>query len=246
MEEFLFDLALRRSSSPAAFASQQENHDRALSDPVRQAANRGWQIFPISPLARLKGNPDLLIGEATNVVARLEELAAEYPLCGWRVAVGPSSLCILELDGPQGRGSFSALSQEQGECLTLQARRGDTTLAFFRHPKGLVLRKSAKKLATGVRMLGPGDSGAIPPSFGSFYVNPWADVEAVPCWLRELAFETPDTPPRNAVPMPATSPRQASCRLLTPFERPHRGIRKRYPISGQAGSRKGYRISCRR
>ena len=245
VEEFFADLE-RRQSSPSARLTF-NHHDRSpVPDAVRQAANRGWQIFPVSLLAKATGRPDLLIGEATSDLSRLEELATEYPGCDWRIAVGPSSLCILQLDGQLGRNAFAALSQVQGECLTLQAQRGDLSWAFFRWPKGLVLRSSAKNLASGVSMLGKGDSCVIPPSGGCVYLNPWAEIEAVPCWLRELAFETPDTPPRRVVPVPASLPRPAPCRSRAPFEKSDCGTEKGYPISGHAGWRGGYRISRRR
>lgn len=48
--------------------------------------------------------------DVTSEVSRLEEFAAEYPTCRWRVAQGPSSLCALELEGQAGRESFTALA----------------------------------------------------------------------------------------------------------------------------------------
>jgi hypothetical protein len=36
---------------------------------VREAANRGWRIFPVTQLAKLTGNPDLLMGDATCEVS---------------------------------------------------------------------------------------------------------------------------------------------------------------------------------
>jgi hypothetical protein len=63
-----------------------------------------------------------------------------------------------------------------GECLTtLQAHHGDTAWAFFRWPKGLVLRATAKKLALGVSVLADVDSCVLVP-----FSNPWAETEAVP------------------------------------------------------------------
>jgi hypothetical protein len=207
---------------------------------VHEAANRCWLVFPVPELAQLAGNPDLLIGVASSDIPRLEELAAEYyPLCGWRIAVGPS-LCILQLDGQQGKDSFAALVEDQGECLTLQAGRRDTALAFFRQPKGVVLRASARKLAPGMRILACGDSCVI----GSF-CNPWAEVEAVPDWLRDLAFESPDTPAGKAAPLPAVLHRPAPCRSRVQFDDPQRGVREGYSVWGHAGKRGGFRI-CRR
>lgn len=233
----------RLSSPSAAFTSSTNHRPSILPEEVRQAANLGWRIFPVSPLAKLMGNPDLLIGEATCDVYRLEELAAEYPSCGWRVAVGPSSLCVLQIAGPEGRNSLASLSSDQGECLTLQARRGDTAAwAYFRSPKGQQLRASAKNLAPGVRILAGGDSCPIPPSGGCVYVNPWEDVQAVPGWLKELAFETPDGPSGKTAPVPASSPRPAPCRPGKFFPKPHRNVRNGYPVGGHAASRGGYPV----
>lgn len=213
------------------------NRHPALPDEVREAANRGWRIFPVPEVAKLTGNPDLLIDSATSEISSLEEVAAEhYPLWGFRAAVGPSSLCILQLDGPQGKNAFAALVQDQEECLTLQAVRGDIALAFFRQPKNLVLRASARKLAAGVMVLADGDSCPLLP-----FANPWAEVEALPYIVRELAFGTPGNPPGKAAPVLAPSPRPVPCRLAAHFAEPQRGARKGYPVCGG-----GYRIYRRR
>lgn len=243
LEEFFSQLPDPRS---AAFTSLECTHDSLLPDEVRQAANRGLRIFPAGQVAKLTGNSDLLIGEATCDISRLEELTvAAYPLCEWRIAIGPSSLCVLHLDGPVGRNSFAALIQEHGEDLsTLQAHRGDTAWAFFRWPKGLVLRATAKRLAPGVRVLAGMDSCILVP-----FSNPWAETEAVPSWLQELAFEAPDNSPGKAAPMPpAPSPRPIPCRRPAPhFVKPRRDRQKGYPICGQAAWRRGgFRIPQRR
>jgi hypothetical protein len=210
---------------------------------VREAAARGLKLFPVSQLAKLT-NPDSLIAEATSDIFRLEELAdAAQPLWGYRLAVGPSGLCIWRVDGPMSRGSLSALVPDLDECLTLQARCGDAILALFKWPQGLVLRSSSRRLVTGVRILGDGDSCIIPPSGGCVWLNPWAEIEDLPYSLRDLAFETPDTPGGKAVTVPALSRRPTPCRSRAQFENPQRGVRKGYPICGQAGWRGGYRIS---
>lgn len=236
IEEFL---TRRESPHSPAFTFRPNVRRSPLSEEVRQSANRGWHIFPATQLAKLTSNPDLLIGEATCDISRLEELAAEYKPIGWRIAIGPSALCVLQLLGNEGRSSFAVLIQDHGECLTtLQAHVGGTAAwAFFRWPGGLALRNSAKRLATGVRVLGDGDSCVLPQTF----TNPWADVEAVPCWLRELAFETPDTPPGKAAPVPAFSPRPACCRSRAQFPKHPQDASKGYPVW-----RGAYRISSRR
>jgi hypothetical protein len=243
IEIYLSERSRHRNLQYAVSTSRDNISQLTLPEEVRQAANRGWQIFPVSPLAKFSGNPDLLIAEATSQVFRLEEFAAEYPTCRWRVALGSSSLCALDLEGQAARNSFTALAGDQGECLTLQARCGDEALAFFQLPKGSVLRASAKKLAPGLRILG--ESCFIPPSSGYVWVNPWADVEAVPYSLRELAFEPPDIPRGCAVPLPQSLTRRAFCRSTTNAAKPRRSEWKGYRVCRQSGSGQGFRISRR-
>jgi hypothetical protein len=239
LEEFLSQHPISRS---AAFTSHQCQHHSDLHDVVRQAACLGLKVFPVSPLAKLTGNPNLLIGEASFEISCLDELVAAHgPCCEWRVAVDPS-LCILRIDGEVGRDSVAALSQyDQEECLTLRACRGNTMWVFFRRPKGFALRASAKSLAPGVSVLIDGDSCPLPASSESA-----SDISAVPYWLRELAFEAPDNPPGKAALAPVSTPCPASCRPTTHFLKPHRGVQKGYPTCGQAGWRGGYRIARRR
>lgn len=94
-----------------------------------------------------------------------------------------------------GRASLAALSRNEEDTLTLQAFRGDTTWAFSQRPRGLKIRSGAKILAVGVTFLAGADSCPIPPSRGCTWKNPWAEVEAVPAWLRTLVFEGPDDSP---------------------------------------------------
>ena len=226
----------------AAFASSRYNRHSILSEDVRQAANRGLRVFPVSLFAKLQGTPHLFIGAATSDISSLEELAvAAFPVHEWRVALGPSSLCVLQFDGEAARKSLAALVPDLDECFTLQAHRGHMTwVAFFRWPEGLVLRASAKKLAPGVRILGQGDSCIIPPSGGYVWLSSGAEIEAVPYPLRELAFEAPDSSPGRAMSAPKPSSRPVPCRPISRFPHPKQGLRKGYPDCGQAGYRAEY------
>ncbi len=244
LEKFFSQLS---NSPSAAFRSRQYTRPSALPEEIRQAAARGLKLFPVSLPAKLTGCPNLLICEATCDLSRLEELSVTaQPLWGYRVAVGPSGLCVWHVGGPVGRASFASLVPDLDECFTLQVRRGDSAWAFYRWPKGLVLRTSARKLASGVSIIGESDSCIVPPSGGAVWENLCAEIEALPHSLRELAFETMDTPPGCLAPSPTPSPRLLPCRSVAHFEKPHRGTRKSYPIHGQAGCREGYRISRRR
>jgi hypothetical protein len=244
LEEF-FNEHNKRDFRGLALTSAKRKPVFELHLELRQAANRGLEVFPIPEIAKLAGQQDRLIGEATSEISRLEALAAEYRFCGWRVALGPSKLCALRIDRTLGRNSLAALSQDEDDSSTLRAQSGDTVWAYFRYPVGLTLRFSAKKLAAGVSFLASNESCPVPPSRGSRWLNPWADIEAVPYWLRELAFESPNTPPGEAIPMRTPSPRPAPCRSAQRFEKQHRCVRNGYPNFNQGGGRRGFRPSRR-
>ena len=196
-EVFLSEL--NRSSRGAVLTSTGMKPLSSLHPAVRQVANRGLAVYPVPELAKLTGQSDFLIGEATSDISRLEELAAEHPGSIWHAAVGPSRLCLVRLDGIKGRVWFAAKNEDQTGCRTLSMTRGDFVWAIFHWPAGLALRASAKALATGVEILTDGDSFPIPTSGGSAWTDPWAEIEAVPNWLREIAFEPRDCPPGKAV-----------------------------------------------
>jgi hypothetical protein len=244
LEEF-FNEHNKRAFRDLALTSAKHQSLFKLHPELRQAANRGLEIFPVPEIAKLAGQPDLLIGEATSDVSRLEELATEYPFCSWRVALGPSGLCVLRIDGALGGASLAALSLDEDDSLTLRAERGDTVWAFFRLPKDLKLRSSTQELVPGVSVLADDDNCPIPPSGGSKWLNPWAEIEAVPDWLRQLAFESPNSPPGKAIPVRTPFPRPAPCRSSQRFEKQHRRVQNGYPNFNQGGGTRGFRPSRR-
>lgn len=242
LEDFFRERNPRSWRGPTV-ASAQRKPLSGLYPEVRAAANRGLQVFPVSDYARVSRQPNLLIAEASCDIARLEEMAAEYRT--WRIAIGPSGLCVLRTDGPVGRSSLASLIEDQGDCSTLIARRAETTWAFFHWPTGMALRAEARKLRPGVSVLGDGESCPIGPSDDCVWVNPWAEIEAVPNWLLELAFEPLSPPPGRALPLPARSNRTRPCRSNSQPANPNCGTRKGYAMRDQAGFRSGYGM-CRR
>ena len=238
LEKFLSQSSNRPS---AAFNCCHRNQE--FLEEVHDLARRGLKLFPVSVAAKLNGCPDRLIADATDNISLLDELsAAAQPLWGYRLAIGPSDVCILILNGAIGRASFAALVPDLDECHTLQARCGDTVYAFFRQPTGMKRIASRRKLVRGVTLLGDGESSIVPP-FGAVWVDASAEIEALPYALRELlASEDPDSSPRLAMPAPKPCSRPAPCRQKTPFEKPHRGMRKGFPTCNQGGWKSGYRI----
>ena len=239
-------------SRPSGSYSGALNSRHCNQDPLgdaRELARCGLKLFPVSLLAKLAGDPDRWVADATDDVSLLEELsAAAQPLWGYRVALGPSGLCVLVLDGAVGRTSLAALVPDLDGCLTLQARRGDAVYAFFRQPMGARVIDSARKLALGVSILGHDTGFDLPPAGGAVWLNPGAEIEALPYALRELlAAEDPDGPSGRAMPTPKPSPRPVPCRPPARFPQPKQDLRKGYPVCGQAGWRRGgFRISSRR
>ena len=239
LEQFL---SRPSGSFSAAFNSRHCNH--GLSDEVRELAHRGLKLFPVSLAAKLAGDPDRLIADATDDILLLEELsAAAQPLWGHRLALGLSGLCVLILDGALGRASFAALVPDLDDCFTLQARRGDAVFACFRQPAGMERIASARKLAPGVSLLGDGAGFDVPPTGGA-WMNPGAEIEALPYPLRELlASNSPDNLPGRAMPAPKPSPGPAPCWSTVYFPRHDKAPRGGHPVCGRRG---GYRISRRR
>jgi hypothetical protein len=219
-----------------------------LFEQVRELIYQGLKVFPVGLAAKLDGDPDRLIAGATDDVHLLEELStATLPLWGYRLALGPSGLCVLVLDGAVGRASFAALVPDLDGCLTLQARRGDAVYAFFRQPAGARVIGSARKLALGVSIFGHDAGFDLPPTGGAVWVNPGAEIETLPYALRELlASDPPDVPPGRAIPVSKPSFRPVPCRPAVRFPQPNQvGLRKGHPVCNQAGWRRGgYRI-CR-
>jgi hypothetical protein len=228
----------RHPSSPSS-----EAFTVHLPDEVREAMNRGLHVFPVSLPAKLNGQADRLIGEATCDAFRLEELAASpaaHPVCEFRIAIGPSRLCVVQLDGHAGRKQFAAVLDGADECHTLQARRGDLVYAFFLQPAGMKVMGSAK-LAPGVSILG--ESCIVPPFGGTAWINPGAEIEALPNTLRDLlAVENPDNFPGRAMPAPKPSIRPIPCRPPARFPQPNLAPRKGHPNCNQARWNGGYRI----
>jgi hypothetical protein len=233
-------------SFSGAFRSRHFNPD--LSDVLRELACRGLKLFPVSLPAKLAGDPDRLIVDATDDISLLEELsAAEQPLWGYRLALGPSGLCVLILDGTVGRASLTALVPDLEECLTLQARCGDKAYVFFRQPAGMKRILSAKHLAPGVSILRDGESCIVPPFGGAVWIDSCAEIEELPYALRELlASESLDNPPGRAIPAPKPSPRPDPCRSKVRLPQPRHGLQKGHPACNQAPWRGGYRIYCQR
>jgi len=192
--------------------------NQSLSDEVRDLARLGLKIFPVSLAAKLDGCPDRLIAQASDDLTLIEELSATArPIWGFRVALRPSGLCMMVLDGPAGRSSLARCVPDLEECFTLRGRRGDAAFAFFWKTESTQQIASALKLAPGVRIRCDGASLDLPPSGGAVWVNPGADIEVLPYSLRKLLeSELPESSSGRRMLIAETS---SSCRSYTSADR---------------------------
>ena len=244
-EEFLSELC--RSSRGETLKLAKAKPLSRLHAEVQQAANLGLPVFPVPEVARLTGRPESLIAEATSDICRLEELASEYASCAWHAAAGMSRFCVVRVDGMRGAAWFAAKNDGLDNCCTLSVVRGDIAWGVFQWPAGLVLRAWAKALAPGVRILADGDSFPVPPSGGATWANLREPlIESVPYWMRELAFEPPDSPLGKEAPAPSRHDHPEFSRSFARLETFDSSVRKGHPSCNQAGWKGGFRVSrCR-
>lgn len=179
---------------------------RPLFDPaqvyagLRDAANRGWRVFPIPPAySRHALVTRDRIAEGTSNLVTLEEMADANSGYRWGLATGQASgVFVLEVEGALGRVAVSRFVTlyvaEFSDCQTLTSRAGESLFSYFRYPVGLVLRQGGRYPSPGLRIHGDGDFVLLPPSRYSSkiaheYLNPDESVATAPQWLLDLAFE---------------------------------------------------------
>jgi hypothetical protein len=167
---------------------------------LRDAANRGWRIFPIPPAISLYA-PVIRdrIAEATNDLITLEELAYLNPAFRWGLATGQASrVFVLEVQGALGRVALSRFTSlymdEFSDSQSLTSRAGESAFAYFRYPVGLVMRRGGRDPEPGLTIHGDNDFVLLPPSryfsrAAHEYLNPDESVATAPQWLLDLVFE---------------------------------------------------------
>jgi hypothetical protein len=217
VEEFLREYERRPQSSAATRPSCDPAQQRAA---MRYAAIHGWRIFPVPQASSLHASMTRdRIGEATNDLAALEELADLNSGCRWALATGQASgVFVLEMEGGLGSAALGRLTtiymDDGSDFQTLSSRAGESVFAFFRFPAGLAMRHGYRHFEPGLAIHGDGDFVLLPPSRYSSgivhdYLNPDTLVAVVPPWLLDLAFEAvredsellvPRIPPHRAGP----------------------------------------------
>ncbi|MGA2351956.1 MAG: bifunctional DNA primase/polymerase [Terracidiphilus sp.] len=174
-------------------------------DLLRDAALRGWKIFPVLTLSRHAMGAPAMLAQATNDLEQLETWASQYPGCRWALATGcDSGVLAIEMDGRIGTASFSWLLFESQEVrmdnsptLISQTENGgeDTVCAYYRWPAGMPRHLLRGVIAPGMTLRGEGDYVIIPPSVRRdgiryLYLQPDIEVALVPDFVIELACES--------------------------------------------------------
>ncbi len=173
---------------------------------LRDAAQRGWRIFPVLSPIRRAMVASAMLGQASNNLEQIAEWADRYCGCNWALATGSGSdVLAIEMDGEIGTTSFRWLVFENQEAplhnsptLISQTKFGanNKACAYYRWPASVAGRLLHGTVAPGMRLRGEGDFVLIPPSVrrdGSRYVflQPEKEVANLPDWLIELICREP-------------------------------------------------------
>lgn len=164
-----------------------------LHENVRQAAERGWKLLPVT--ARCKKPPLIKAWpqRATSELVQLERWARTHQGCNWAVATGSQSgTWVLDIDGEWGRKSlveFDRLGMSLPNALTVATPGGGAHL-YFQYSSDFPVRCSVKRLAPGLDVRGDGGYALIPPSVhpngGQYsYADPAGPLARPPAWLVE-------------------------------------------------------------
>ncbi|MFZ1085962.1 MAG: bifunctional DNA primase/polymerase, partial [Terracidiphilus sp.] len=211
-EQFLRDHALRlkRVDSPQA-TDHPDSHDE-LPQEIRDAAKRGWQIFPILSGTLLASNADALADTATCDLSILEGFPSTYPGCRFGLRTGPNSaVWVVEMREPRAASVLYRLAgtcpenvEQEWDGLTLLSRGSGSTYAFFQWPPdALSMIRLGTESDSCLVLHGDCSWVPLPPSSfkGSSYIYlNRAAVSMTPAFLSDLLFEYPAINPATVEP----------------------------------------------
>lgn len=168
-----------------------------LADAARHYAEVGWYVHPLRPQAKLPATRHGVL-DATNEVARVGAWWRLSPRANIGIATGPSGLLVVDLDGEEGRLSWTRLVGRNGG-------HQRTRVAETGKPDGLHIYfdgdgpSTTGRLGPGIDTRGRGGYVIAPPS-----VHPngcryrWRDAVApiadAPVWLLDVLKPAPPPP----------------------------------------------------
>jgi hypothetical protein len=134
-KQFLKDHALRLKRIDPPQAADHPNSHAVLPQEIRDAAKRGWQIFPILSGSLLASNADALADTATSDISILEGLPSNYPGCRFGLRTGPNSaVLVAEMRDPRAASVLYRLAEtcpenveQEWDGLTLLSRGSGST-----------------------------------------------------------------------------------------------------------------------
>lgn len=160
-------------------------------------AERGWSVLPLSHRGKTPATENG-VKDATTDVNRIERWWGRHrDGANIGVATGRvSGIVVVDIDGPEGRESWKALTDQHGYPFTLAqitGREDGGQQLFFRYPADLELPARIPNragLRPGIDVRGDGGYVVVPPSVhpsGARYR--WeieTEIAELPRWLRKL------------------------------------------------------------
>jgi hypothetical protein len=207
----------------------------------------GFAIFPIAPDAKKPPTIEEWQHEATTDSTQINQWWSACPDCNIGFHPEPSGMWVLDVDGPLGRASLSALESLHGtlpSTYTVQTPRGPDGLhLYFRGHAPTTVGTSTRGLADHLDTRGENGYVLLPPSRvgGKEYVTVNATgVAHAPEWVAD-AIRTRNIPAQRGadteLDLPANIERAVSA-LKDAV------ARKAIAVSGQGGDNATFRQAC--
>lgn len=178
-----------------------------LDSALNLACNGGLFVFPLVP-----GGKVPLTGhgfkDATRDPKAIRDWWMNEPNANIGVSTGASGVVVVDLDGPEGIASWSALCARHGYAQTLTSTTPRGTHLWFKAPATEV-RNSASRLGPGIDVRAEGGYVVGPPSIrpeGTYRWSAWGSFMALPDWIVQELKPKPVEKPAIKTPVVAVNP----------------------------------------
>ncbi len=148
----------------------------SLAEAAARYADAGWPIFPlheirdgacsctVGPTCAHPGrHPRTRSGhhDATSDRDTITRWWHRWPTAN---LASPNGLAVIDLDGPEGAATWTALENEHGHVATATAQTPHGRHLWYRIPKELTVPRRIRGLGPGIDLLGTGGYTLLPPS----------------------------------------------------------------------------------